>query len=104
MKVDVILPGVLSKLDDQLKATKEILTEATKGHAENYVIKGEIKTLVIVSIKKFTSYVGKYREDDKVMDMGSDQELVLALPSSFINEHVGGISEATATAKYTVPV
>ena len=38
------------------------------------------------------------------MDVGIDQELILALPSPLIHEHVGGISEATAIAKYTVPV
>ena len=39
----IFLSGGLSKLDDQLKATKEILTEGTKGAAENRVLKDEIK-------------------------------------------------------------
>ena len=104
VRVYVVLPGVLGKFDDQLKATKEIVTEVTKGDAENHVIKGEIKALVIGLIKNFTNYVGNYREDDEVMDMRINQELILALPSSLINKYVGGISEATATAKYTVPV
>ena len=60
MRVDVILPGVLGKFDDQLKATKKILTEVIKGAAENRVSKGEIKTVVTDSITKFTNYVGKY--------------------------------------------
>ena len=40
------------------------------------------------------------------MDMSIDQELALALTSPTINEHVGGISEATATATaaYNIPV
>ena len=103
VRVDVMLPGVLVKFDDQIKATKEILTEVTEGAVENSVLKGEIKTVVTDSIIFFTDYVGKYREYIKVMDVGIDQELVLTFPSPLINEHVGDISEATVTAKYTIP-
>ena len=56
------------------------------------------------SIKNFTNYVGKYREDTEVVDVGIGQELVLAFPSPLINEYVGDISKATVTAKYTVQV
>ena len=38
------------------------------------------------------------------MDMGIDQELVLALPSPIVNDHVGGINEAISIAEYTIPV
>ena len=31
VRIDVVLPGVLGKFYDQLKATKEILTKVTKG-------------------------------------------------------------------------
>ena len=61
-----------------------------------------LKTVVIDSIKIFTNYVRNYGEYDKSMDMGIDQELVLVLPSSLINEYIGCISEATVTVKYTV--
>ena len=54
VRADVILPGVLGKFDDQLKVMKEILTKVTKGAVENRVLKGEIKTVVIDSIKIFT--------------------------------------------------
>ena len=37
------------------------------------------------------------------MDMVIYQELEITLPSSIINEHVGGISEATSTVEYTIP-
>ena len=38
------------------------------------------------------------------MDVIIDQELVLALPTPMINEHVGGISEDISTAEYTIRV
>ena len=31
VRVDLVLSGVLGKCNDQLKATKELLTEVTKG-------------------------------------------------------------------------
>ena len=99
------LPGVLGKFDDQLKATKEILIEVTKKEvAEIRFLKGEIKTVVTDSIINVTNYVRKYGEDDEAMGVVIDQDLVLALLSPLINEHVGGINEATAKAKYTIPV
>ena len=50
-RVDVILPSVLGKFDNQLKATKEILTYVTKWAVDNRVLKGEIKTVVTDSVK-----------------------------------------------------
>ena len=48
--------------------------------------------------------MGKYGEDNEVMDVDIGQELVLAFPSPLINDHVGDISETTATSKYAIPV
>ena len=104
MRELMFFSGTLGKFDDQFKATKEILTEVTKGAVENRVFKGNIKTAVTGSIKKITNYVEKYGEDDEAMDASIDQELRLALPSLLINEYVVGISETTATSKYTVSV
>ena len=42
VRADIVLPGVLGKFNDQLKAVKEILTEVIKGAAENLVLKDEM--------------------------------------------------------------
>ena len=57
VRADIVLPGVLGKFNDQLKAVKEILTEVIKGAAENLVLKDEIEIVVTDSIKNVTDYV-----------------------------------------------
>ena len=98
MRVNIILPSVLGKFDDQFKATKQLLIEVTKGSAENIVLKNEVNTLVTDSIKNLL-----YGKDNEAM-MDIDQELVLVLPGTTLNEHVGGTSEDTVTSECTIPV
>ena len=98
MRELMFFSGTLGKFDDQFKATKQLLIEVTKGSAENIVLKNEVNTLVTDSIKNLL-----YGKDNEAM-MDIDQELVLVLPGTTLNEHVGGTSEDTVTSECTIPV